>query len=142
MAEDEIHIIYGGGTIKATAASLALSAKFAAGVAIRPPSPDLVPPDIRIFNPKKLGRLSDAYSVLSCQPAIVYKQGKLEIALTPTELIRMVLRDLKPSEVKVLRDRFGDIDQISPLPQDVEPDEPRVVSTWRGFLERIRGLRK
>ena len=142
MAEDEIHIIHGGGMIRATASSVALSAKFATGVAIRPPAIDLLSPDIEIFNPKKLGRLSGAFSALSGQPAIVYKRRKLEIALTPMELIRMVLRNLRPSEVKVLRDRFGDIDEIAPLSRDVEPDKPRNLSTWQGFLERIRGLAK
>lgn len=142
MAEDEIHIIHGGGMIRATASSVALSAKFATGVAIRPPAIDLLSPDIEIFNPKKLGRLPTAVSVLSGRPAIIYKRGKLEIALTPMELIMMALRDLRPSEVKVLRDRFGDFNEISPLPQDVEPDKPRRVSTWQGFLERIRGLAK
>lgn len=112
MAEDEILIIHGGGTIRATATSLTLSAKFATGVAIRPPAIDLLSPDIEIFNPMKLGRLSDAYSVLSGQPAIIYRRGKLEIALTPIGLIRMVRKDLRPSEVKVLRDRSGVIDEM------------------------------
>lgn len=137
---NETLIIHAAGTVKATTLSLTLSAKFSAGVAIRAPSTDLVPDDIQIFNLKRLEPIPNMVSMISGQPAIIYRRGKLEIALAPIELIRMVLRDLRASEVEALRDRFGDFEEIMLPPQDVDPEEPRRISTWRGLLGRIRVL--
>lgn len=141
MAEDEILIIHAGGTTRATTLSLVLSAKFATGIAIRPPALELLTPDIAVFNPKKLGRLSDVVSVISGQHAVIYKRGKLEIAVTPNELIRMTMGDLRPSEVKTLRDRFGDIDELPQPSPEAPGTSPKRSRGLRGFFERIRDKR-
>ena len=142
MTGAEILIIHAGGTTKATTLSLALSAKFSDGIAVRPPGDELVPLDIEIIDPRGLRPLADVVSVISGRRAIIHGRGRLEIALTPSELLRMLLQQLTPAEVKALTDRFGDIDEIALASLDVDPEEPRRNSTWRGFLGRIQGLKK
>ena len=132
MAEDEMTIQHAGGTIRATTLSLALSAKFSDGIAIKLLGGELLPSDIEIFNPRTLRPLADVVSVISGG------RGRLAIALTPSELLRMLLQQLPPEEVKALRDRFGDIDELPlPSPDVTENSLPQPTRTaWPPWAYR------
>lgn len=68
--------------------------------------PGYLPETSEVFNPLKL-KPTDAKSLISGGPAVIYRSDDLEIPLTPEELFRFMKHDLHPSEYVVLRNHFG-----------------------------------
>lgn len=54
------------------------------------------------------GRVSD----VSGDPAVVYRGGDVELALSPDELLRLIENDLRPEEFFALRARYGIFHEI------------------------------
>ncbi len=54
-----------------------------------------------------LGKPVERTSDLSHHKGFVYQTVELEMVLTKNELLRLIRRDLKPEEFKVLRDLYG-----------------------------------
>lgn len=65
-----------------------------------------------LFNPLELEPIDGIVSVISGQPAVVYRADDLTISMTPKELLRFLARDLRPDEFFALRERYGDFFEI------------------------------
>lgn len=65
-----------------------------------------------IYNPLELKPLYGQESVISGEPAVVYRADDLVIPLTPTELLRFMAHSLRPDEFFKLRERYGDFFEI------------------------------
>jgi hypothetical protein len=65
-----------------------------------------------LFNPLELEPLEGQMSVISDEPAVVYRADDLVIPLSPRELLRFLAHGLRPTEFFALRERYGDFFEI------------------------------
>jgi hypothetical protein len=69
-------------------------------------------PDSELFNPLSLKPLPDTTSVISGEPAVVYRADGNTIPMTVEELLRFIRHDLRPEEFRVLFAKYGGIHEI------------------------------
>lgn len=54
-----------------------------------------------------LGKPTDKPSELSLHKGYLYQTNELELVLTKSEILRLIRRDLRPHEFKILREQYG-----------------------------------
>lgn len=54
-----------------------------------------------------LGPLPDKKSVISAEPAVIYRAGNVEVPLDPAELLRLMTTSLQPDEFFRLMEVYG-----------------------------------
>jgi len=69
-------------------------------------------PGSELFNIRELKPKPGAVSVISGEPAVVYRAEDYEIGMTPEELFRFATHNLKPEEYFAIRDHFGNLHEI------------------------------
>jgi hypothetical protein len=84
-----------------------------------------------LFNPIALKPMPDAVSVISGEPAVVYKAEDYAIPMTVAELLRFIRHDLRPDEFKVLLAKYGPIHEIHDDFYD-----PRTGDAWQPILRK------
>jgi hypothetical protein len=65
-----------------------------------------------LFNPLDLKPMQGQVSVISGEPAVVYRAEDLVIPMTPRELLRFLAHALRPDEFFALRDQYGSFFEI------------------------------
>lgn len=85
--------------------------------------------DSVLFNPLTLKPLPGAESVISGEPAVVYRADGNSIPMTVDELLRFIRHDLRPEEFRILFDRYGEIHEIHDDFYD-----PRTGEAWQPIL--------
>lgn len=65
-----------------------------------------------LFDPLALSPVPGKVSVISGQPAVIYRADGNEIPMTTEELVRFIRHDLRPEEFKVLYEKYGAIHEI------------------------------
>jgi len=91
-------------------------------------------PGSTLFNPLELRPVPGVQSVISGEPAVVYKADGNEIPLTPEELLRFIRHDLHPEEFRRLHEKYGQIHEIH---EDFY--EPETGAAWQPILRRDAG---
>lgn len=106
----EIEVEHAVGVVKTNPNGIAVSAM----VALQDETPDFPDrlPTADVFNPHDLTPIDGTFSMLSGEPAVVYRTDELEIPLSVDELVRFMAHDLKPSEFRVLIEHFGEFHEI------------------------------
>lgn len=108
----EIRIDHVGGSIKSCPNGIAASAIWGMS-GEKPDLPEkFLAAGSQLFNPLELKPIEGAKSIISGQPAVIYRADDYEIPLTPDELFRFVKHDLEPKEFFKIRDHFGDLHEI------------------------------
>jgi hypothetical protein len=79
----------------------------------RPQAADGKPVDYPgLFNPLDLKPLDGQVSLISGEPAVVYRADDLVVPLTPRELLRFLAHALRPREFFVLLEHYGSFFEI------------------------------
>jgi hypothetical protein len=106
----EIEVEHADGVVKTNPNGIAVSAM----VALQGSMPDLPGrfPTGDVFNPHDLTPIDGVFSMLSGEPAVIYRTDEMEIPLSVDELVRFMAHDLKPSEFRVLIEHFGEFHEI------------------------------
>ncbi|NTF17463.1 hypothetical protein G6L37_03450 [Agrobacterium rubi] len=69
-------------------------------------------PSSVLFNPLAIRPLDGVMSVISGEPAVVYKADGREIPMTVEELLRFIRHDLRPEEFRTLAVKYGIFHEI------------------------------
>jgi hypothetical protein len=85
--------------------------------------------DSVLFNPLTLKPLPGAESVISGEPAVVYRADGNTIPMTVEELLRFIRHDLHPEEFRILLAKYGAIHEIHDDFYD-----PRTGEAWQPIL--------
>ncbi len=86
--------------------------------------------DSVLFNPLALKPLPGAVSVISGEPAVVYRADGNTIPMTVEELLRFMRHDLRPEEFRILFAKYGGIHEIHDDFYD-----PRTGEAWQPILQ-------
>lgn len=108
----ELRVEHAGGSYKVCPNGMVACAIWA-HTGEKPDLPDkFLLPGSELFNPKALEPLPGLKSLISGNPAVMYRADDLEIALAPEELFRFASHRLRSDEYIALRDRFGMFHEI------------------------------